>query len=44
MRGTRSLAYRVDMSRLLRSVCLVLHLIRRINQRLLKEPLFIGCR
>jgi hypothetical protein len=47
MRGTRSLAYRVDMSRLLRFVRLVrlvLHLVRRINQRLLKEPLFIGCR
>ena len=44
MRGTRSLVYRIDMSRLLRSVRLVLHLVRRINQRLLKETLFIGCR
>ena len=35
MRGTRSLSYLVDMSRLLRSVRLVLHLVRRINQRFL---------
>ncbi len=35
MRGTRSLAYRVDMSRLLCSVRLVLHLVRRMNQRFL---------
>jgi len=33
LRGTRSLAYHVDMSRLLCSVRLVLHLVRRINQR-----------
>ena len=37
MRGTRSLAYRVDMSRLLRSVRLMLHLVRRINQHLLNK-------
>jgi hypothetical protein len=35
MRGTRSLAYRADRSRLLRSVRLVLHLVRLINQSLL---------
>jgi hypothetical protein len=35
LRGTRSLAYLVDMSRLLHSVRLVLHLVRRINQRFL---------
>ena len=34
-RGTRSLAYLVDMYRLLRSVYLVLHLVRRMNQRFL---------
>ena len=33
LRGTRSLAYLVDMSWLLRSVRLALHLVRRINQR-----------
>ncbi len=33
MRGTRFLAYLADMSRLLHSVRLVLHLVRRINQR-----------
>jgi hypothetical protein len=32
LHGTRSLAYLVDMLRLLRSVRLVLHLVRRINQ------------
>jgi hypothetical protein len=36
MRGTRFLAYLVDMSRLLRSVRLVLHLVRRIIQRFLR--------
>ncbi len=35
MRDTCSLAYRVDRSRLLRSVRLVLHLVRRMNQRFL---------
>ena len=33
LRGTRSLAYLIDMSRLLCSVRLVLHLVRRINRR-----------
>jgi hypothetical protein len=33
LRGTRSLAYLVDMSRLLCAVRLVLHLVRRISQR-----------
>ncbi len=35
LRGTRSLAYLIDMYRLLRSVRLVLHFVRRINQRFL---------
>ena len=35
LRGSRSLAYLVDKSRLLCSVRLVLHLVRLINQRLL---------
>ena len=36
LRGTRSLAYLIDMSRLLCSVRLVLHLVCRINQRFFK--------
>ena len=39
LRGTRSLAYLVDMSRLLRSVRLVLHFVRRINQHFLMKPI-----
>ena len=37
LRGTRILAYLVDMSRLLRSVHLVRHLVRRINLRCLNS-------
>lgn len=37
LHGTRSLAYPIDMSRLLCSVRLVLHLVCRINQRFLKD-------
>jgi hypothetical protein len=35
LRGTRSIAYHVDMTRLLRSVRRVLHLVRRMDQRFL---------
>ncbi|WP_103966694.1 hypothetical protein [Nitrosomonas ureae] len=35
LRGTHAFAYLVDMSQLLRSGRLVLHLVRRINQRFL---------
>ncbi len=42
LRGTRSLAYLVDMSRLLRSVRLVLHLVRRMNQRPLSSNRHTG--
>jgi hypothetical protein len=38
LRGTHAFAYLIDMSQLLRSGRLVLHLVRRINQRF---PLFI---
>ena len=36
LRGTHAFAYRVDMSQLLRSGRLVLHLVCRINQRFLR--------
>jgi len=36
LRGTRAFAYLVDMSQLLRSGHLVLHPVRRINQRFLR--------
>jgi hypothetical protein len=36
LHGTRSLVYLVDMSRLLRFVRLVLHLVRRINKHFLQ--------
>ncbi len=37
--GTRFIAYLVDMYRLLRSMYLVLHFIRRINQRFFMKPI-----
>ena len=37
LHGTRFLAYRIDMSRLLRSVRLALHHVRRINQHFLSS-------
>jgi len=37
LRGTRALFYLADMSRLLRSMHLSLHLVRRINQRFLNK-------
>ena len=43
LRGTCFLIYLVDMSRLLCSVRLVLHLVRRINQRFPKEALKNYC-
>ena len=44
MRGTHTLTYLVDMSRLLRSVRLSLRLLRRINQRFLKSKAIIEYR
>ena len=43
LRGTRILAYLIDMSWLLCSVRLVLHLVHRINQRFLGEALKNYC-
>ncbi|SEF64440.1 hypothetical protein [Nitrosomonas ureae] len=42
LRGTHAFAYLVDMSQLLRSGRLALHLVRRINQRFLSNPVIGG--